>query len=466
MFVTLPAMCLMLLCVIASLHYSDFRISLLAGSVIWGMIIALLTEVLSLFNGLTFHYVIICWGVIDIILLGVFIFLVHKRRSLSERQAIGILWNNALFTIPLIVIFMIILFIALQAPPNTWDSMTYHMSRVVHWIQNRTVAFYPTHILRQNHQMPFAEYAIVHLQILSRSDRFANMIQWVSMVGSVIGVSLIAKHFGASRSLQLVTAIVCATIPMGILQASSTQNDYVTSLWLVCAIYFFMQMIQRVSFPTTIVTGVALGLALLTKGTAYVYMFPFVVMVGIILFRRSPKKAMTHFFLIGGIALLLNIGHYARNTQLYRNPLGPGQEGSSQYSYTNEKFSFPIMCSNVIRNVGLHLTTPFNQLNQMIERCIYRVLGNEVNNPLSTWGGTSFRIGKLSFHEDIAGNPLHLLLVIFSSSIVLSQDHLLNNNGIMFSVLSGQVYYFLRISDGSHGIVAYIYQSLCFFLRS
>ena len=33
---------------------------------------------------------------------------------------------------------------------------------------------------------------------------------------------------------QILSAVICATIPMGILEGSSTQTDYTTSFWLVC----------------------------------------------------------------------------------------------------------------------------------------------------------------------------------------------------------------------------------------
>src|SRR6185369_10694518 len=38
---------------------------------------------------------------------------------------------------------------ALLYPPNTWDSMTYHMPRVMHWITNANIGFYPTANSRQ-----------------------------------------------------------------------------------------------------------------------------------------------------------------------------------------------------------------------------------------------------------------------------------------------------------------------------
>lgn len=315
--------------------------------------------------------------------------------------------------------------------------MTYHMSRVAHWMQNKTIAFYPTHILRQNHQMPFAEYVIAHLQILSGGDRFANTVQWFSMAGSVLGVSLIAKELGASVFLQLIAAIICATIPMGILQSSSTQNDYVASFWLVCAIYFFIRANKQHTYTVTALIGVASGLALLTKGTSYVYLFPFLLVEGILLIRQYPKKAFKSLLLIGGIALVLNTPHYSRNLHLYGNPLGPGHEGSPQYSYANETISLPIIISNIIRNAALHMETPSLPLNQWLEDGICILLGDETNNPASTWGGTSFHIEKHFFNEDASGNPFHFLLIFFSTLIVLLSRSSSNTQRVYLLCLLG-----------------------------
>ncbi|MCL2930746.1 MAG: hypothetical protein MGG11_00090 [Trichodesmium sp. MAG_R03] len=107
--------------------------------------------------------------------------------------------------------------IAMVAPPNNWDSMTYHMSRVVHWMQNQSVAHYPTYNLPQLFHPPFAEFTITHLQILSGGDIFANLVKWLSAL-SIIGVSLIAKQLGAKEQGQVFAVVFCATLPMGILK--------------------------------------------------------------------------------------------------------------------------------------------------------------------------------------------------------------------------------------------------------
>jgi hypothetical protein len=88
----------------------------------------------------------------------------------------------------------------------------------------RSVEHYPTSYVPQLYHPPGAEFAIMHFQIISGGDRFANLIQWLSMVGSAIAVSLIAKQLGANLRGQVFAAVFAATLPMGILQGSSTQT--------------------------------------------------------------------------------------------------------------------------------------------------------------------------------------------------------------------------------------------------
>jgi hypothetical protein len=135
------------------------------------------------------------------------------------------------FKVAISLLLAVTLFTALLYPPNTWDSMTYHMPRVVHWISLQSVDFYPTQITRQNNQLPLAEYAIMQLQLLSGEDRFANLVQWVSYLCLICLGPLVAKELGLTARQQRISALVVATLPMAILQASSTQNDLVVSVF-------------------------------------------------------------------------------------------------------------------------------------------------------------------------------------------------------------------------------------------
>ena len=72
---------------------------------------------------------------------------------------------NLLYLILICVILIITFFTALIYPPNSPDSLSYHMPRVMHWIQNNNVEYYPTSIPRQLFVSPFSEFVILHLQL-------------------------------------------------------------------------------------------------------------------------------------------------------------------------------------------------------------------------------------------------------------------------------------------------------------
>ena len=254
-----------------------WREALLAGAIVWGVLVAAFTEGLSLFGLLTWPWLVALWGLATATASAVLVltragfsvgggsdltpspFPLGKgsrrsnRQPLLQREAAAVRlslsawWRGGRGVRPsrlpermvvlsicgLGAIVVIAGLTAIVAPPNTYDSMTYHLPRVMHWIQNQSVAHYPTHIPRQLHFPPGAEFILTHLHILAGNDRLLNLVQWIGMVGSIIGVSLLAQRLGAAGAGQVLASVVAATLPMGMLQASSTQNDYVVTFWLV-----------------------------------------------------------------------------------------------------------------------------------------------------------------------------------------------------------------------------------------
>ncbi len=423
MFVFLPLLSLILLFLI---FYKDenWRNSTLSAAVVWGFFLTIITEVLSAFKLLRFGWLLGVWGLFSVILAFIYFGLIKKEKQIARLDKTFKRHQFAKIPPFLILLLCGITFVvavvgltALIAPPNNWDSMEYHMARVVHWIQNHSVAHYPTNFLPQLYQKPWAEFTIMHLQILSGGDYFANLVQWFSMFGSVIGVSLIAKELGADLRGQVFSAVVAATIPMGILEGSSTQNDYVVSFWLVCFVYYVLLTVkERISSVHSLKLGTSLGLAILTKGTAYIYAFPFFVWFLLTGIKRLRWKLWQPIFTITILVVVINIGHYLQNFELFGNPLAVGGD-----KYTNEVFSIPTLISNIIKDISLHLGTIDLVNNVMLKgiHLLHMVLGLDVNDPRTTWG--EFRMRPLSNHEDSAGNPIHLLLILSAITLCLTQ---------------------------------------------
>lgn len=424
----------------------SYRGSALLTSVLCGLGLTAITEVLSLLDRLSFGFLCAAWSTILVVLI---VRLINRWTDVylptpfpSQRFSTMERWLGG----SLVSLVAIIGLIACIAPPNTYDSMTYHMSRVMHWQQNHSVMHYPTSVLRQLHQAPWAEFAILHLQVLSGTDRLANLVQWLAMIGSLIAVSLLAARLGAAPRGQLLAMVVCATLPMGILQASSTQNDYVAAYWLACFAFFAGLLDRQPSLLCIVGAGGALGLAILTKGTAYVYATPIVCLLVVSAVRHGRMKQISAVALVIGIGVMTNLGHYHRNYDLYGSPFGPRHEGI-RFGYVNETMSPSVLASNIVRNIGVHMGTPVDRINQQLDDAVgmlHGLIGISASDPRTTWGTTTFH-AVASLHEDSAGNPAHLVCIagcMLACVFVLPRDRTILSHvgmilagGILFCML-------------------------------
>jgi 4-amino-4-deoxy-L-arabinose transferase-like glycosyltransferase len=408
----------------------DFlRESVLIGFVLWSSGVLASTEGFSLFHVLGFGEILIFWIMVLVFCL-VFISrkwgtVETKRLFYPARGSNGAgdvrpwpFLEKAFFN--RIVFFSFCLgVIALFGPPNSFDAMSYHMGRVMHWIQDRGVMYYPTNITRQLFYPAFAEYVILHFQLLSGGDYWANFIQWLAMCGSLIGVSLIARELGATRRGQIIAALIAVTIPIGILEATSTQTDYVDTLWLCSFVYFFFCWRRTLGWGYVLLIGATLGLDLATKGVALVYAMPFVGWMLIEAFRRmNIKKCLMMGGTAGCVALLLYLGILYRNVVYFHGQAT--QFVSINDSMINTRFCLEGFLANVLRNTGLHLITPSYSVNTSIKEGIYNIasfLHINLNGKDWSFYGATFDAIDFRGIEEYLGNPLHLLL--FGAVLVL-----------------------------------------------
>ncbi|HAX76375.1 MAG TPA: hypothetical protein DCY88_11175 [Cyanobacteria bacterium UBA11372] len=443
MFVVIPLVSLGLLVLILSCKKdSCWRSAILQAAMIWGVLLTAITEILSFFKLLSFGWVLGLWLLCSIGLGLLYHNIVKKRKrhnivgaehpktfELATRltDAVplppidsaenGYIWREPRLRMLLLGIVLIVTtvgLIALVAPPNTNDSMGYHMPRVMHWIQNQSVAAYPTNYTAQLFLSPWSAFAILHFQILSGSDRFVNLVQWLSMVGSIAGISLVAKQMGANIYGQTFAAIFCATLPMGILQGSSTQNDYVVAFWLICLVYYILLAVQDQTGKTYFwQIGISLGLAIFTKPTAYLYSSAFLLWLVISKVKQLGwQKIWKPASGAAILALLINLLHFSRNLELFHHPLGTSPD---YIIYTNRAFSIPLFLSNITRNLALHFSTPSPSINRFfinVLTLIHSTFNVDINDPRTS--SSNFQLNTLINHEDLAGNGLHLLLIVVS----------------------------------------------------
>ncbi len=408
------------------LSLGGWRNAFIHAGVVWGVLVLVGTEGLSQIGQLRFVPLVLFWSV------GAAIAAAFIRKSSGWIQIPHIKSVVTIRTLPLIGVAATTLLVALVAPPNTFDSMTYHLARVAHWVYQGSVKNYPTETLRQLYQPPWTEFAITHLQILTDGDRLSNLIEWLCMFGSLIGVSVIARELGASAYGQHLAAMIAATLPMGIVQASSTQTDYVEAFWMVCAVYYTLRIRNQGTLANTLALGASIGLALLTKGTGYIYVIPIATMAGWWLVQDKRAGIWKPIVVLGAIILIINAGAWVRNISTFGSIFGPPSP------VTNQVFSAQALTSNIIRDASVQIGTSSPRINREIARAIFglhRLLRMDLNDPRTTWPSSQFKINPLTPDEDSTPNPIHVVLLVLASIISLTHFKRLRPYAIYLSGL-------------------------------
>jgi hypothetical protein len=391
-----------------------WRLAILQTALLLNVFIVLQSELLSIFKALTQPWVALLWFLCMAISAwfgwrrGIFVIgwhsLVKSIKSLNRFEVI--------FSAALGVILVLIFVVAFLAPPNNTDSLLYHMARVVHMAENKSLGHYVTAFQPQLLNPIGAELVILNLRLLWGDDKLANLVQYFSMLISLVGVSALAGILGAGRKGQLVAVAFAASIPMGILQATSTQNDYVTALWLIClSVFVVLACKEEPGLVELLCIAAALGLGLLTKGTFYPYAVPLGIwLIAHWLRQRKPVLFIKRGALIVTVVLILNLGYWVRNFITYGGPLGSSQWVSGMTS--SDRGIIPLT-ARLVENIALNFAPPDEPTTDWMLgaiRSAFQAVYPKINTFQLIWAWN---------HEDLAGNPLHMLMVPVSFLILL-----------------------------------------------
>ncbi len=379
------------------------------------------TEFLNQFLSINIYNLILIYSIFAI-LSTILVFINRISIKIKITETLKNIPKPTFPYIYLILFFILILaFICMYVSPNNWDSMTYHLGRVAHWQQNQNIQHYPSHISRQLFNPPLVEYMQLHIFILTNDDYFLNLIQLFSFIGCIIMVSLIVKELGYNFISQVTSSIVCLTIPMALLQSTSTKNELTVALLFITSVYLFVKLLKNIEWKIVAGLGIITGMALATKATSYVYLPAVFVVFFIALAFKSLKKTIFSGLVISIISITIVCPIYLRNYKSYGHPLGATANERSWYS--NSTYNWQTLVSNFARNSYIHLANVklfnsqiFGKQSDYFKYKLYKLhekLNIDILNQNTTWGATNMDF-TLERDEDYAGNYLHFISSIFS----------------------------------------------------
>jgi 4-amino-4-deoxy-L-arabinose transferase-like glycosyltransferase len=435
-----------------------WRDRFLRAAVAFGLTVVLATEMLSAFGLLRRGPMVAVWSVA---------LLAALARGWRARRPAP--WRGMRPRVDAIILLAIVGCLAIviatgvtaaYSPPNSTDAMAYHMPRVVYWAEQGSVRFFPTPYLTQIMLQPMAEYWMLDGYLLAGGDWFVNFGQWFAALGCMIGASAVAGLLGARARGQAIAALFCATLPAGILAASGAKNDYVMAMWAVAAVYFALQWREnlerltgeirigpenRGACPTkgaqeggagafacqpaspgilisALFLGAAVGLALFTKATAYLFLpWPIAAVLLPAVWRQRRRAAPLAIAALV-CALAVNLPHYWRNWDLSGSVMGfDSAQGDGLFRWRNETYGWKQTVSNMLRHAAEQLGGRSSRWNQGVYDFVlaaHRDLGIDVNDPATTTRWSVYEAPRNANHETNAPNRWHLLLLAVVACIL------------------------------------------------
>lgn len=401
----------------------------LAGKLllIWYLFVFLSTETLSFFNLLKREYIL--FGYLLLILI---LFFLYRKTFLKLFKKVE-LKSRVNFIILLLLTLTFIQ--GIFSAPNTTDSMVYHLPRVMYWIQEGTLQ---QEVIRNLHDFmpPFGEYILLHLYFIAGNDRFLFFSQWIAYVVIVILSGVIAGQLGAESKIRNLTRLIVATLPIAIMQSSSTQVDLVITVLILINTHIALLFLNKITIANAILFGLTLGLGISTKPTFFIFAL---IPLGVTFFAliKNRFKDVLKIFLCGLISLVLPLRFMSQNLYFYGNILGP-LKNDGDAGLTNDLINPQSLISNIIRNMMIHIPIPFFTTQaQSILEFIHKIIGISINSSQTTCCDFQFRVIPILYpQEDIVSNTLHLGLILIATIFIFNKKMLKHKLLILVYTLS------------------------------
>lgn len=247
-------------------------------------------------------------------------------RALRETvQKNGLL---SFFAVGIAAIWLVNAYLIVRVPPNNYDGMTYHLSRVGYWLQHDTLAAWDTANQRQVTSPVNAELGILWSMLFSGSDQWAGFVQWVAGLACGLAIFGLARLLKASRAQALFAMLLWASFPQVLLQSVSVQNDLIVTSFFAALVYFLFQWVRTGSRAALLLSSIAFGLALGAKITA-VMALPGLGIAGLFLWWQHGKPGLQRLLIWTASSLvgflLLGSLTYVQNQLYYGNPISVPQ---------------------------------------------------------------------------------------------------------------------------------------------
>lgn len=335
-------------------------------------------------------------------------------------------------------------YLSFKTVPNNYDSMTYHLARVANWMQNQSVDYYPTNILRQLYSPVFSEYVILHVILFFGNDYAVNLVQYISYILCLYFIWNILKRLGCSDSAAALADILFATMPIAIAESITTQVDLAGCMWLLLFVDVIIQLIDLRSlkicqshFIIVMICAVSIAFGYLTKSNVCFIMLPFLGWLLLVCIKRKDGLKILLFYAVSAAAgiALLSSPIFIRN-QIYAGNIFAASQVSGIMVGTIKPHYLLV---NIYKNFTL-LAASYSSRDFLAALGVKfaNLLGVNIDASEISLTGDFYDKLPVSYHHDTANNPVvawtFLIAVIILMGLIFLKKKMNNKNFIFVCI--------------------------------
>lgn len=389
--------------------------------VIWQALLFGTINVLSIFHAITKSNILISYSMVCI---AIFFYKLKRKRKYNYRlkERIGELDKR---TWMLLVLFCIPLIASIIYVPYNWDSMTYHLARIVNWEQFQSIEHYATGNDRQVASPVLPAYNNLFVYVITnQSVRLLNLQQCIAYGINAYMVYQIARKIEVKKNYAYVGALLFMTAPIALAEAMTTQVDHLSTMYLLFFVYLVLGFIRtkeclswnKSTVETIVVMAACIAFSYLSKPSTGFGILVFLVALLIACIRR--KDRIIELIKMAVVALAVIV--IPLSFDWIRNYLSFGsisidQVGSRQLIGTlKPNYVFINLLKNFTHNIFPILNENYQGLMVSILTKISNFLGVAINDPTISEDGRMFGYSSVGTYGcDTAPNYILVIILCF-----------------------------------------------------
>ncbi len=355
------------------------------AGVAWTLFLLFLCFFWSAFQTLCRRTLAVSYFLMNLMLIALIIF--RKRKDIKIKQMNE--FRKLICSVPfyelagVFLLFVSVLYYAVKSVPYNWDSMTYHLARIVNWEQNCSVFPYATHIERQVTSPVLGAYVNLFVYILGgKHDRMLNLLQCMSFGINALLVYGIVRKLGVGIKLSFLAPVLYMCTPIALAEATTTQVDNFATVWLLAFLYLMLDLMNvdtelewnRETRSRVVFSALCIALGYLAKPSICFAVLIFLIwLLMVSVRRRTDWKIILQYLLLSIPVLILTVTPNLLCNVITFGSISHSSAGERQLVGTwNPRYMFV----NFVKNVTFNLVPAKREaFRPFFKNIIYRIAG-------------------------------------------------------------------------------------------